>query len=86
MIKTILLTLIIGYIFFELIEHVLFPLFWFYTDRKESLSVEYRACWVKWVRSNNGKIMRERFLCVVSFGRQLVKFLYYRVIEQLFKM
>ena len=29
MIKTIILTLVIGLILFELIEHVVFPLFWF---------------------------------------------------------
>ena len=34
MIKTILFTLVIGFILFELIEHVVFPLFWFIKDRK----------------------------------------------------
>ena len=34
MIKTIILTLVIGFILFELIEHVVFPLFWFIKDRK----------------------------------------------------
>ena len=34
MIKTIILTLIAGIILFELIEHVAFPLFWFFKDRK----------------------------------------------------
>ena len=32
--KTIILTLVIGFVFFELIEHVVFPLFWFIKDRK----------------------------------------------------
>ena len=34
MMKTIILTLVIGYVLFELIEHVVFPLFWFIKDRK----------------------------------------------------
>jgi len=34
MIKTIILTLAIGFVLFELIEHVVFPLFWFIMDRK----------------------------------------------------
>ena len=34
MIKTIILTLIIGFLLFELIEHVVFPLFWFIIRRK----------------------------------------------------
>lgn len=33
MMKTIILTLVIGYVLFELIEHVVFPLFWFIKDR-----------------------------------------------------
>ena len=35
MIKTIILTLVIGFILFELIEHVVFPLFWFIKGRKK---------------------------------------------------
>ncbi len=35
MIKTIILTLVIGFFLFELIEHVIFPLFWFIKDRKK---------------------------------------------------
>jgi membrane-bound ClpP family serine protease len=34
MIKTILLSLIIGFIVLELIEHAVFPLFWFFKGRK----------------------------------------------------
>jgi len=34
MMKTIILTLVIGFVFFELVEHVVFPLFWFIKDRK----------------------------------------------------
>jgi len=34
MIKTIILTLVTGFILFELIEHVVFPLFWFIKGRK----------------------------------------------------
>jgi len=34
MIKTIILALVIGFILFELIEHVVFPLFWFIKSRK----------------------------------------------------
>ena len=34
MIKTIILTLVIGVLLFELIEHVVFPLFWFIMGRK----------------------------------------------------
>jgi membrane-bound ClpP family serine protease len=34
MIKTIILTLVIGVVLFELIEHVVFPLFWFIMGRK----------------------------------------------------
>lgn len=34
MIKNILLTLVIGFIIFELIEHVVFPLFWLIRGRK----------------------------------------------------
>ena len=33
MIKTIILTLVIGFILFELIEHVVFPLIWFIKGR-----------------------------------------------------
>ena len=32
--KAIILTLVIGFVFFELVEHVVFPLFWFIKDRK----------------------------------------------------
>ena len=35
MIKTIILTLVIGFIIFELIEHLVFPLFWFIKRRKK---------------------------------------------------
>ena len=35
MIKTIIWTLITGFILFELIEHVVFPLFWFIKRRKK---------------------------------------------------
>jgi membrane-bound serine protease (ClpP class) len=31
--KNILITLVIGFVLFELIEHVVFPLFWFIRDR-----------------------------------------------------
>ena len=34
MIETIILTLVIGFFLFELIEHVVFPLFWFIKGRK----------------------------------------------------
>ena len=34
MIKTIILTLVVGVLLFELIEHVVFPLFWFIKERK----------------------------------------------------
>ena len=34
MIKTILLTLVIAVLLFELIEHIVFPLFWFVVGRK----------------------------------------------------
>ncbi len=34
MMKTIILTLVIGFVLFELVEHVVFPLFWFIKDRK----------------------------------------------------
>jgi membrane-bound serine protease (ClpP class) len=34
MIKTTILTLIMGFLLFELIEHVVFPLFWFIMGRK----------------------------------------------------
>jgi len=34
MIKTILIDLIIGFVFFEFIEHVVFPLIWFIYSRK----------------------------------------------------
>ena len=36
MIKTIILTLVIGFILFELVEHVVFPLFWFIKGRKRT--------------------------------------------------
>jgi membrane-bound serine protease (ClpP class) len=32
--ETIILALVIGFVLFELIEHVVFPLFWFIKDRK----------------------------------------------------
>ena len=35
MIKTIILTLVTGFIIFELIEHLVFPLFWFIKGRKK---------------------------------------------------
>jgi len=34
MIKTIILTLVLGYLIFELIEHAVIPLFWFIMGRK----------------------------------------------------
>ena len=34
MLKVIVLTLVIGFIFFEMIEHVVFPLFWYIKIRK----------------------------------------------------
>ena len=34
MIKAIILTLVVAVLLFELIEHVVFPLFWFIMDRK----------------------------------------------------
>jgi membrane-bound serine protease (ClpP class) len=34
MMKTIILTLVIGFVLFELVEHVVFPLFWFIKHRK----------------------------------------------------
>ena len=34
MIETIILTLVIGFFLFELIEHIVFPLFWFIKERK----------------------------------------------------
>jgi len=34
MIKAIILTLVVGVLLFELIEHVVFPLFWFIKERK----------------------------------------------------
>jgi membrane-bound ClpP family serine protease len=34
MIKTILIALIIGFVFFEVVEHVVFPLVWFILGRK----------------------------------------------------
>ena len=34
MIKTIILTLVIGVLLFELVEHIVFPLFWFIMGRK----------------------------------------------------
>jgi len=34
MMKTIILTLVIGFVLFELLEHVVFPLFWFIKHRK----------------------------------------------------
>ena len=34
MLKSIILTLVVGVLLFELIEHVVFPLFWFIMDRK----------------------------------------------------
>ena len=34
MIETIILTLVVGVLLFELIEHVVFPLFWFIKERK----------------------------------------------------
>ena len=34
MIKTIILILVIGVLLFEVIEHVVFPLFWFFKGRK----------------------------------------------------
>ncbi len=35
MLKTVILTLVIGVFLFELIEHVVFPLFWFIMGRKK---------------------------------------------------
>jgi len=37
MIKTIILTLVVGVLLFELIEHVVFPLFWFIKERKRKI-------------------------------------------------
>jgi membrane-bound ClpP family serine protease len=51
MIKTIILPLVIGFILFELIEHVAFPLFWFIKDRKRK-----SACGVSGMLGKGGEV------------------------------
>jgi len=59
--KTILLILAAGYILFELVEHVVFPLFWFIRDRKRKsvcgiMGMLGKVGEVKQWRKNEGRI------------------------------
>ncbi|MGB5187383.1 MAG: NfeD family protein [Acidimicrobiia bacterium] len=61
MIETIILTLVIGFILFELIEHVAFPLFWFFMGRKRKSICEVSGMLgkvgeVKHWKKNEGKV------------------------------
>ena len=61
MIKTIILTLVIGVILFELIEHVVFPLFWSIMGRKKKSVCGVTAMLgkvgeVKQWKKNEGKV------------------------------
>ena len=53
--ETIILTLVIGFVLFELIEHVVFPLFWFVKDRKRK-----SVCGVPGMLGKVGKIKQWR--------------------------
>jgi len=62
MIKTIILTLVIGVLLFELIEHVVFPLFWFIKERKRRSvcgvsGMLGKAGEVKQWKKNEGKVL-----------------------------
>ena len=53
--KTIILTLVIGFVLFELIEHVVFPLFWLIKDRKRE-----SVCGVPGMLGKVGEVKRWR--------------------------
>ena len=62
MIKTIILTLVIGFFVFELIEHVVFPLFWFIKGRKNKSNFGVSGMLgkvgeVKQWKKNQGKVL-----------------------------
>jgi len=76
--ETIILTLVIGFVFFELIEHVVFPFFWFVKDRKRKSvcgvqSMLGKVGEIKQWRNNEGRV-----LCTGNYGRQSVMPPYYR--------
>jgi len=59
--ETIILTLVIGFVFFELIEHVVFPFFWFVKDRKRKSvcgvqSMLGKVGEIKQWRNNEGRV------------------------------
>jgi membrane-bound ClpP family serine protease len=61
MIKTLILTLVIGVLLFELIEHVVFPLFWFIKGRKRksvcgASGILGKVGAVKQWKKNEGKV------------------------------
>ncbi|MCJ7684208.1 MAG: hypothetical protein MUO68_07930 [Desulfobacteraceae bacterium] len=53
--ETIILTLVIGFVLFELIEHMVFPLFWFIKDRKRK-----SACGVPGMLGKVGEVKQWR--------------------------
>jgi membrane-bound ClpP family serine protease len=62
MIKSIILTLVIGVVLFELIEHVVFPLFWFIMGRKRKsvcgvTGMLGKIGEVKQWKNNEGKVL-----------------------------
>jgi membrane-bound ClpP family serine protease len=62
MIKTIILTLVMGVVLFELIEHVVFPLFWFIMGRKRKsvcgvTGMLGKVGEVKQWKNNEGKVL-----------------------------
>ncbi|MBC8420049.1 MAG: NfeD family protein [Desulfobacterales bacterium] len=59
--ETIILTLVIGFVLFELIEHVVFPFFWFIKDRKRKSvcgvpSMLGKVGEIKQWRNNEGRV------------------------------
>jgi len=61
MIKSILLSLVIGFVLFELIEHMVFPLFWSIKARRRTSicgasGMLGRVCEVKQWHKNEGKV------------------------------
>ena len=69
MIETIILILVIGVVLFELVEHMVFLCFGLSWGGRENLFVGRLACWVRWVRSNGDRIIKEKFLLTGNYGR-----------------
>jgi len=68
MLTYILVILIVGYILFELVEHVLFLWYGYLLPATDSLAAERRACWAKRSRLGPGGTEKDAFLLPASSG------------------